>query len=169
MARYTAALENLWNELGCAELLVTDVEHGNLGIRYEEKGRLRQEASWEQEIARRLADPVNADKQVYVQYRRESDCIRVLIRDEGEGFAWEQFLPITFELGVLLSAFGAILGMLAINGLPRLHHPLFSSANFRRSSDDGFFIAVEARDPSYAKARSLLESAGAVSIEEISE
>jgi CheY-like chemotaxis protein len=80
--------------IGFSELLVNAVEHGNLGISYEEKGRLGQEARWDQEIARRLADPVNADKQVYVQYRRESDCIRVLIRDEGEGFAWEQFLEM---------------------------------------------------------------------------
>jgi len=84
-------------------------------------------------------------------------------------FAWEQFLPITFELGVLLSAFGAILGMLAINGLPRLHHPLFSSGNFLRASDDKFFIAVEARDPKYDQARRVLEGAGAVTIEEIQE
>jgi len=93
---------------------------------------------------------------------------KIIVNDKPY-FAWEQFLPITFELGVLLSAFGALLGMLAINGLPRLHHPLFASAAFRRASDDGFFIAVEARDPNFAKARSVLEGAGAVSIEEINE
>ena len=54
---------------------------------------------------------------------------------------------------MLLSAFGAIFGMLAINGLPRFHHPLFGNANFRRASDDKFFIAVEVRDPNYDKAR----------------
>lgn len=93
---------------------------------------------------------------------------KIIVNDKPY-FAWEQFLPITFELGVLLSAFGAIFGMLAINGLPRFHHPLFGSANFRRSSDDKFFIAVEARDPNYSKARGVLESAGALSIEEIQE
>lgn len=84
-------------------------------------------------------------------------------------FAWEQFMPVTFELGVLLAALATLLGMLAINGLPRLHHPLFSSPNFLRAGDDKFFIAIEASDPNYAKARQTLDSAGATIIEEINE
>lgn len=84
-------------------------------------------------------------------------------------FAWEQFLPITFELGVLLAAFGAIFGMLAINGLPRFFHPLFSKPQFLRASDDKFFIAIEAADPNYSAARAALEDAGAVAIEEVTE
>jgi hypothetical protein len=84
-------------------------------------------------------------------------------------FAWEQFMPVTFELGVLLAALGTLIGMLAINGLPRFHHPLFSSPNFLRASDDKFFIAIEAADPNFAKARRTLESAGATIIEEINE
>jgi len=82
-------------------------------------------------------------------------------------FAWEQFMPITFELGVLLSAFGAIFGMLALNGLPRLNHPLFKKERFLRVSDDRFMIVIEAADPQFdlGRTRSLLESAGGTNVE----
>lgn len=83
--------------------------------------------------------------------------------------AWEQFTPIVFELGVLPAAFAALIGMLALNGLPRWHHPLFSSERFLRSSDDTFIIGIEADDPAFDPdaARTLLESAGATAIEVI--
>jgi len=82
-------------------------------------------------------------------------------------WAWEQFMPITFELGVLLSGFGALFGMLALNGLPRLHHPLFSRERFLRASDDGFFIAIETDEP--ASAQNLLQQAGASAVEIVEE
>lgn len=80
--------------------------------------------------------------------------------------AW---IPVTFELTVLLSAFGAVFGMLFLNGLPRFNHPLFSSENFSRATDNGFFICIEADDPQFdkEKVREVLENAGASSIEEI--
>jgi len=86
-------------------------------------------------------------------------------------WAWEQLTPIMFELSVLVSAFGAIFGMLALNGLPRLYHPLFNSEQFLRASDDAFFIAIETSDPNYheSKTRQLLEAAGATNIELIEE
>lgn len=86
-------------------------------------------------------------------------------------WAWEQFTPIMFELAVLFSAFCAIFGMLAINGLPRLSHPLFNSERFLRASDDSFFIAIECKDANYDEAttRRLLEEAGAMNIEIIEE
>src|SRR6185295_12949008 len=63
--------------------------------------------------------------------------------------AWEPFIPITFELGILFAAFGSLIGMLALNGLPRWHHPLFKQERFLRSSDDTFFICIEAKDPKF--------------------
>jgi hypothetical protein len=62
-------------------------------------------------------------------------------------FAWPAFIPITFELGVLGGALGAVFGMLGLNQLPRHHHPVFESARFARCSDDRFFISIEALDP----------------------
>ena len=78
--------------VGLAELLLNAVEHGNLGIKFEEKGRLRRENRWEEEVAARLADPANADREVWVEYVREPNRIRILIRDQGEGFDWRRHL-----------------------------------------------------------------------------
>lgn len=58
-------------------------------------------------------------------------------------------IPVVFEMTILLSAFGAVLGMLGLNGLPRLYHPLFRSARFRQVTCDRFFIAIEASDPKF--------------------
>jgi hypothetical protein len=85
--------------------------------------------------------------------------------------SWQAFVPITFELGVLFAAFTALIGMLARNGLPRWHHPLFKKERFLASSDDRFFICVEANDPKFdpEATRMLLEKAGATSIELVEE
>ena len=64
-------------------------------------------------------------------------------------FSYQAYVPITFGLGVLLSAFAAVVGMLALNGLPRWHHPIFFSDRFSRFSDDGFFVSIEAGDPKF--------------------
>jgi hypothetical protein len=61
-------------------------------------------------------------------------------------FSYPAYVPITFGLGVLLSAFAAVVGMLALNGLPRFNHPVFNSERFARFSSDGFFVSVEAGD-----------------------
>lgn len=80
--------------------------------------------------------------------------------------AW---IPIMFELTVLLSAFGAVFGMIYINGLPKHHNPLFNVDRFRKSTDDGFFACVEADDNLFDrdKVRKLFEDAGATHIEEV--
>lgn len=64
-------------------------------------------------------------------------------------------IPVGFEMTVLLAAFGAFFGMLALNGLPRLHHPVFGSERFRRATDDRFFISLEATDPFFDEKRTL--------------
>ena len=82
---------------------------------------------------------------------------------QGKPFdAWQPFVPIMFELGVLLTAFMCIFGMLALNGLPRWHHPLFSHDRFMRVGNDRFFIVIEASDPDFepSKVKKLLEEAG---------
>ncbi len=85
-------------------------------------------------------------------------------------FAWQAYVPVTFELAVLGGALGAVLGMFALNRLPRHHHPLFSSALFERASVDRFFVSIDADDPRFdARATpALLRSAGAGRIEWLS-
>jgi hypothetical protein len=77
------------------------------------------------------------------------------------------FIPVTFELTVLLSALGSVGCVLLLNGLPRLYHPLFKSVKFARATDDRFFLVIEARDPKFSQARTeeLLKSLHPVSIE----
>lgn len=78
-------------------------------------------------------------------------------------FTVPAFFPIMFELTVLLSAFTATFGMLAINGLPRWNHPMFNWNTFKKVSDDGFFLAIEATDPKFdaESVRAMLEGIGA--------
>lgn len=83
--------------------------------------------------------------------------------------SYQAFVPIIFELGILLGSFGAVFGMLGLNRLPTLYHSLFNSERFARASDDRFFISIEARDPKYdpERTRALLESSGALHVEEV--
>lgn len=86
-------------------------------------------------------------------------------------FAVEPSIPIMFELTVLFSAFGAVFGMLALNGLPRPHNPLFYSQNFARVTDDAFFLQIAASDRRFDedRTRALLEELGGYNIELITE
>jgi len=82
-------------------------------------------------------------------------------------FSFQAFIPVTFALTVLFSAFGAVFGMLIFNKLPRLNHPLFNSETFLRFSNDGFLVSVESSDPKYStsETRQFLESMGGTDIE----
>ncbi|MBS0372176.1 MAG: response regulator [Proteobacteria bacterium] len=83
--------------MGLSELLVNGVEHGNLGIEFSEKSRLRESDSWEEEITRRLALPENRDKVVRLRVRSDDSRWVFEIRDDGEGFDWRQFLDFDPE------------------------------------------------------------------------
>src|SRR3954467_2186754 len=62
-------------------------------------------------------------------------------------YALSAFAVVAFELTVLFAALFPAIGMLALNGLPRLHHPIFSAPSFHRASRDRFFLCVMASDP----------------------
>ena len=76
------------------------------------------------------------------------------------------FVPIMFEFTILLSAFGAVFGMLGLNRLPRHHHPIFNWDRFSKVTDDGFFAVIEAVDPKFDEARCkiLLERVGGMHV-----
>ncbi|MBY5371108.1 DUF3341 domain-containing protein [Rhizobium leguminosarum] len=64
-------------------------------------------------------------------------------------FAWQPFMLITFETCVLFAVLAAVLGMLLLNRLPRLHHPVFDIDRFNLVSTDRFFLIVFGNDPRF--------------------
>ena len=86
-------------------------------------------------------------------------------------FSWQAYIVITFALFVLFGTFGAVFGMFHINRLPTLHHPLFNSEQFKKATDDGFFVSMEATDKHFdeTKTRAFLESIGGTNIELVKE
>jgi hypothetical protein len=67
-------------------------------------------------------------------------------------YAVSAFAVVAFEFTVLFAALTPAIGMLALNGLPRLHHPVFDAPQFRRASRDRFFLCIEAGDTQFAEA-----------------
>jgi hypothetical protein len=84
--------------------------------------------------------------------------------------SWPSFIPISFELTILVAGISAVLGMFALNGLPQPYHPLFNVPEFARASRDGFFLAIQANDPKFdvESTRNLLVEQGATGVFEVS-
>ena len=82
-------------------------------------------------------------------------------------FSFQAYVPITFGLGVLFGAIAAVFGMFHFNRLPRWHHPVFASDYFKKASDDGFFVSIEAPDEKFDEVQTIefLKSIGATHVE----
>jgi len=77
---------------GLSELLINALEHGNLGITYQDKTELLEKHTWREEVNRRQAQPENREKRVLVGVQRLADRIRFEVKDQGQGFDWEAFV-----------------------------------------------------------------------------
>ncbi|WP_426955782.1 DUF3341 domain-containing protein [Muricoccus radiodurans] len=83
--------------------------------------------------------------------------------------AWPAFLPTTYLVAVLWACAAALVGMLALNGLPRLHHPVFHARGFAQASERGFFLLLSAEDPLYEReaATRFLRALSALRVSEV--
>ena len=79
---------------GIAELLINSIEHGTLGIFYNEKTKLVSSNSWRDEILKREGLLENKNKKVKVIFARRKDGLYLRITDQGPGFDWRSYLQI---------------------------------------------------------------------------
>lgn len=85
-------------------------------------------------------------------------------------FSWPAFIIPAYEWTILFAGLSAGFGMIALNGLPQLYHPLFNAPNFRDgATTDKFFLCLESTDPKFSpvESRSFLEQFHAVSVVEV--
>ena len=84
-------------------------------------------------------------------------------------FTLPMFVPVFYECTILFSAFAATFGMMALNQLPKPHHPVFNSAAVQRASQDRFVLCIEATDPQFERerVRQFMDGLGADSVEYI--
>jgi len=83
--------------------------------------------------------------------------------------SWPAFIVVTFEMTILFAGISAVFGMLALNGLPMPHHPVFNVPRFAFATKDRFFLIIFSTDPKFSPGdtRGFLESLGPRSISEV--
>jgi len=85
--------------------------------------------------------------------------------------SWPNFIPVTFELTVLIAAISALISMLLMNKLPQPNHPVFNVPEFRRASIDRFFLCIEVADPKFDREKTwqFLDTLKPLTIAEVEE
>jgi H+/Cl- antiporter ClcA len=85
-------------------------------------------------------------------------------------FSWPTYIPITFELIILIGALAGVLGLFAVTRFPQPYHPLFNSEDFvEHGSSDSFYLDIEASDPNFDLERThrFMQELGAIQVNEI--
>lgn len=84
--------------------------------------------------------------------------------------SWPAFIIVTFEMTILFGGISAVVGMLALNGLPMPYHPVFNNSRFTSVTRDRFFLCIEAADPKFdlVSTGSFLMGQKAIDVTEVS-
>lgn len=98
--------------VGLTELFINAIEHGNLGISYEEKNKLSSESAWLEEIERRLVLPEHRSKEVIIDIHKTETRVQFQIGDQGIGFRWQDFIQEPNTGSTLKNGRGIILAKL---------------------------------------------------------
>ncbi len=79
--------------------------------------------------------------------------------------------PVTYEMTILLAAFGTLGGMFLMNLLPQYYHPVFNHPDFKNATDDRFFVVIQRKDPKFEMNETFgfLEKLGATSVDYLPE
>ena len=93
---------------GLHELLVNAIEHGNLGISFNEKTKLVDDQKWLDEVEKRLTLPEYSSRYALLEFENDGSKIQIRIKDEGKGFDWQDFLEIKPERATLSHGRGIV-------------------------------------------------------------
>lgn len=83
--------------MGLSELMINAVEHGNLGITYEDKTRFNERGIWIEEVEKRLESEQNKHKFASLEFRRSDRGVSVIVKDQGDGFDWQPYMQMSVE------------------------------------------------------------------------
>jgi len=95
--------------LGITEIMQNAIEHGNLGISFEEKSDLLVKGLFVNEIQSRLDSPEYKTKKATVELTRNGKDLEITVTDEGKGFNWKEYLEIAPERATCPNGRGIIM------------------------------------------------------------
>jgi CheY-like chemotaxis protein len=99
--------------IGISELMINAVEHGNLGIKFEEKTQMMIDNCWLEEVEKRLNHKSYKNKEAHLLFERKKDLIEITIEDMGEGFDWEPFLEMGMDRATLPNGRGVAIARIS--------------------------------------------------------
>ncbi|MEM7314105.1 MAG: response regulator [Planctomycetota bacterium] len=108
--------------IGLVELMINAVEHGNLGITYEEKSQFLKEGTWVDAVNYRLQTAPHEDRVASISLSRSDSDISVEIVDQGDGFEWQEYLDFSTQRAYDLHGRGiAMAGKTSFDSLEYTH------------------------------------------------